>query len=526
MLDTVIRNSTLFGLDGGKSEKIDLGIKDGLIAQIGKIDAEALSEINGEGYYTLPGFVDVHSHSDYYLLIDPSAQSKVMQGISTEVGSNCGYSSAPIGGEILKIRTEVFKEQFGLNLDWRNYAEYFDRLKVSGSSINFVGLIGYNTLRGSVLGLKNAAIGNGQREEMINIIRENLAQGAAGMSVGLVYPPACFATREEMVEMVSEVAKAQKIFTTHIRSEGKDLVESIEEVIDIARRTGVKLQISHLKAAGKDNWQKLDRVFELIETAIADGVDIECDRYPYIASNTGLQVVLPDWAFDGGRDAILERLKNPATREKMKDEILENHPEPEYWDTVMVSQVTNKKNFDLQGVTVSEGARRKNKNNFDFIFDLLLEEKTEVEAIYFCMNETNMDRVISKDYVMIGSDAGAKGIEGPLSSGRPHPRTFGTFPRFFRDYVFDRKIISMPDAVKKTSTSACERFGIEKRGKLIENYHADIVMFDPSKIKDTTSYENPLSYPEGVDYLWVNGKLTVDSGKYNGTLNGEGLKIK
>ncbi|MBI5177828.1 MAG: D-aminoacylase [Nitrospinae bacterium] len=525
MLDAVIKNSTLFGLPGGKSAVADLGIRDGRICAVGKVEAQAHRVVDGTGYYTLPGFVDCHSHSDYYLLIDPSAAGKLRQGVTTEVGGNCGYSSAPIAGDILKVRREAYKEQFGLDLDWKDFAEYWARLKQKGSAVNYAGLIGYNTVRASVLGSKDVRAEGEGKEKMKAAIRENLAQGAAGMSVGLVYPPACFATKEEMTEMVAEVQKAGKIFTTHIRSEGQTLVESIEEVIEIARRTGVKLQISHLKTAGKDNWHKLDRVFELIESGRAQGVDIECDRYPYTASNTGLQVVLPDWAFDGGRDAILERLKDSATRAKLKEEILKNHPEPEYWDTVMVSQVATRLNYDMQGLTVRQGSEARGKDPFTFIFDLLLEEKTEVEAIYFCMNESNMDRIILKDYVMVGSDAGARSVDGPLGIGRPHPRTFGTFPRFFREYVFGKKLVSMADAVHKTSTAACERFGLEKRGLLAEGYHADIVMFHPERVADTAGYENPLSYPRGIDYVWVNGVLTLDKGEYTGACAGRGLEI-
>ncbi|MDH5542928.1 MAG: amidohydrolase family protein, partial [Nitrospinota bacterium] len=252
---------------------------------------------------------------------------------------------------------------------------------------------------------------------------------------------------------------------------------------------------------------------------------IEADRYPYIASNTGLQVLLPDWAFDGGRDAIVERLKDPETRKRFREEILANHPEPEYWDTVMVSQVATKKNFDIQGLRVSEASHKRGKDVFDYIFDLLIEEKTEVEAIYFCMNGDNMDRVLTKEYVMVGSDAGARTIGGPLGIGRPHPRTFGTFPRFFQDFVFGRKIFTMQEAVRKTSTAACERFGIKNRGKLMEGFHADIVMLDPDAIADTSTYENPLSYPKGIRNVWVNGNLTVSNGEYSGKLSGTGLKI-
>jgi N-acyl-D-amino-acid deacylase len=525
MLDAIIRNSTLFGLEGDESRKIDLGIKDGLIAKIGNMEEEAERVIDAGGRYTMPGFVDVHSHSDYYLLIDPRAESKVMQGVTTEIGGNCGYSSNPIGGEIQKIRGETFKEQYGLDLDWHDFSQYFKRLEKGGTSVNFAGLIGYNTLRASILGLSDIEMQNGVREKMEKTIKDNLDQGAAGMSVGLVYPPACFASMDEVAGMVSHVKKADKIFTTHIRSEGAQLEESIEEVIEIARRTGVKLQISHLKTAGKENWQKLDSIIETIEKARAQGLDIGCDRYPYTASNTGLQVLLPDWAFDGGRDAVLERLADRSTRKKLTEEILKNHPEPGYWESVMIAQVVSNKNLHTQGKTVAQAADEAGKNVFDFILDLLLEEKTEVEAIYFCMNESNMDRIIVKDYVIIGSDSGARTLSGPLGDGHPHPRTFGTFPRFFRDYVFDRKLIPMREAVRKTSTAACERYGIKKRGRLMEGFHADIVVMDPKKVADRSTYEKPLSYPAGIEYLFVNGVLTLDSGKHTGVTAGRGLEI-
>lgn len=525
MFDTVIRNATLYGLEGNRSAAADLGIKDGRIAKIGAIPEKGAMEVDGRGYCALPGFVDVHSHSDYYLFIDPAAEGKLRQGVTSEVGGNCGYSAAPIGGDILRVRSEAYKEQFGLTLDWKDFNEYWQRLEKKNSSVNYAGLIGYNTLRASVLGSKDVPAAGGGKETMKRMIRENMAQGAAGMSVGLVYPPACFATKEEMVEMVGEVAKAGKLFTTHIRSEGPRLVESIDEVIEIARRTGVKLQISHLKTAGKDNWHKLDTVFNMIETARANGVDIECDRYPYTASNTGLQVVLPDWAFDGGRDGTLDFLKDPAARNKMRAEILANHPEPEYWDTVMVSQVATPKNYGMQGLTVARGAAVTGKDPVDFVFDILLEEKTEVEAIYFCMNQGNMDRILAKEYVMVGSDAGARSVGGPLGIGRPHPRTFGTFPRFFAEYVFGRKLVTMEEAVMKTSTAASRRFGLAQRGELREGYWADIVMIRPETIADTTTYEDPLSYPKGVDYVFVNGVLSINKGEYTGALAGRGLKI-
>ena len=319
--------------------------------------------------------------------------------------------------------------------------------------------------------------------------------------------------------------KRGKVFTTHIRSEGAKLLDALEEVTKVAKDSGAKLQVSHLKTAGKDNWKKLDKAFAILEQAVADGVELEADRYPYLASNTGLQVVLPDRAFDGGRDQLLDRLADRRERKKFREEILANHPEPEYWETVMVSQVVTDKNRDVEGLNVTEGALKRGKEPFDYIFDLLVEEKANVEAIYFCMSQENMDRIIEKPWVVIGSDSGARNIDGPLAQGRPHPRTFGSFPKFFAEYVTRKRTFTIPEAIRKMSTAGCEFFKIADRGKLKSGYYADIVVFDPEKFDDTSTYKEPLSYPAGLSHVVVNGTYAVKDGRPTNAGAGRALLV-
>ena len=515
MYDLLIKNGLLADGVSDKTYRADIAIEGDKIAAIAEnIDPErAKKTIDAKGQIVAPGFVDVHSHSDYYLLIDNRAESKLMQGVTTEVGGNCGYAAAPMAGEVLTNRTKDYEEQFGLKVTWSGLDQYFATLAKKKPGVNFAALLGYNTVRGSVIGFEDR---EPTQKEMGNIkamVADGLDHGAVGMSVGVVYPPACFAKIDEFTKAFGVVAKRDKVFTTHIRSEGAKLIEALEEVTKVAKGSGAKLQVSHLKTAGKDNWSKLDKAFEILEKAADDGITLMADRYPYLASNTGLQVVLPDRAFDGGRDQLLQKLANKQERKKFREEILENHPEQEYWETVMVSQVVTDKNRDVEGLTVTEGAQKRGKDPFNFIFDLLIDEKANVEAIYFCMSQENMDRILAKPWVVVGSDSGARNIDGPLAQGRPHPRTFGSFPKFFAEYVTRKKVFTIPEAIRKMSTAGCEFFKIANRGKLKPGYFADIVIFDPEQFDDTSTYKEPLSYPVGLSHVFVNGVHAVKNGR-------------
>ncbi|MBI5814734.1 MAG: D-aminoacylase [Nitrospinae bacterium] len=513
--DIVIKNGLVADGDSPTMSKADIAVsRDKIVAIAPSIPADnADALVDAAGRVVAPGFVDAHSHSDYYLIIDPRAGSKVTQGVTTEVGGNCGYSAAPMSGEVAARRARDYKEQFSINVDWTRMDEYLGALEDAKPAVNFAALIGYNTVRGSVLGMNSSKPGEREMKKIQETVAGALDHGAIGMSVGVVYPPACFAETDEFIEAFRPVAERGKVFTSHIRSEGPRLLESLEEVAAVAKGSGAKLQVSHLKTAGKENWGKLPRAFEILEGAMDGGVEIMADRYPYLASNTGLQVILPDRAFDGGKDNLVAMLKDRRERDAFKAEILKNHPEPEYWETVMVSQVVTDANRGMEGLTVAQGAAARGKDVFNFVFDLLAEEKTDVEAIYFCMSEDNLSRILRKPWVVIGSDSGARAVDGPLALGRPHPRTFGSFPKFFKEFVREKKMFTIPEAVKKTSTAACDFFGLSGRGRLREGHFADIVVFDPDTIGDRSTYADPLHYSVGVDTVIVNGAIAMKSGK-------------
>ena len=531
MYDLIIKNVKIYDGSGGKPFIADVGIKGERIEKIGSImdgiaspliKSEARNDklINGEGLCISPGFVDIHSHSDYYLLIDPLAQSKVRQGVTTEVGGNCGYSASPIFGSALLERRKSYKEQFGLELNWTDLKGYNKKIKENGISLNYCQLIGHNTIRASVAGVVDREPSSDEMKRMERIVEEAMDDGVVGMSVGFAYTPSCFAKKEEVANLCKIVAKKRGVFTTHIRSEGRTLIESIEEVIDIARVSGVRLQISHLKTFGEENWRKLDRVFEIIESAINEGIDITCDRYPYTAANTGLQAILPDRVFDGGKEKAIERLKNNKTRNDIRDELLKKDPSNGYWDSVMISQVVTDRNKEVEGKSVKEAWVRSQESGvrrgdlLDFLFDILIEENLEVDAIYFSMSEENMKRILKKDYVMIGSDSGARSVNGALGAGLPHPRTFGTFPRILGKYCRDENLFDLSTAIYKMTSFPCKRIGIKDRGLIKEGYFADLVIFNPVTISDTATYESPKSYPIGIEYVIVNGKITVKDGEH------------
>ena len=521
----IIKNGEIIDGTGKPGYNADIVIEKDRIASIGNTDSKnAENVLDASGLVVAPGFVDIHSHSDYYLLIDPRAESKIMQGVTTEVGGNCGYSAAPIFGELLKERRKSYLEQFDIYLNWTNLSGYYEKLQEKGTAVNFAPLIGHNTVRASIMGYDDSVPGANEIKKMELIVLEALKQGAFGMSTGLIYPPSCYSKTEELIRLYKVVEESDGLFTCHMRSEGEKLLEAIEETIHIGQKTGVRTQISHLKTAGKKNWNKIDQALSLIETALENGLDIACDRYPYTASNTGLSALLPDWAFEGGIEKQMKRLQDKSTRESIKKEIIKNHPEEEHWHTVMISQVVSSKNKDLEGKKVSEGAESRNKDIFDFIFDLLVEERSQVEAIYFCMCEDNFREIIKKDYVMIGSDSGAKSINGPLENGTPHPRGFGSYPRVLGKYVQDENIFSLPVAIKKMTSDPCSRLKLTERGIIKKGNYADIVIFDPKEIKDTATYENPKQYPVGMEYVFVNGKMAVKKGKSTGVFAGRGLK--
>lgn len=523
MFDSIIKNATIIDGSGKEGFAADIGISNDRIAKIGKIEESGKQIIDAKGLVVSPGFVDCHSHSDYYLIINPLAESKVRQGVTTEIGGNCGYSAAPLCGEALDERKNAYKKSYNIEHDWQDAKGYFKRLERQGISVNFALLIGHNTIRSSVIGGGSREPNKNEMSQMKEMIQQAMKDGAIGISTGLAYGPACFAKKEELIELCKEARKHNSIFTVHMRSEGNGLLEAIEESIFIAKEAEIPLQISHLKTYGEENWHKLDSVFELVEKARAGGLDVSCDRYPYTAANTGLHNVLPNWVLDGGIKKELERLKDKGIRKKIRKELQQT--KKHIWNKIMISEVITEKNKIYEGKRVSEAAVLAKKEPLEFVFDLLVEDEIAVDAIFFKMSGENLKSILKKPYVMVGSDSGARADYGALGRGRSHPRTFGTFPRVLGRYVRDEKILDLPTAIKKMTSEPCKKFNIKKRGLIKEGYFADIVIFNHETIIDTATYEEPHKYPIGVEYVIVNGKTTVEKAKHLGAKPGRVLSL-
>jgi N-acyl-D-aspartate/D-glutamate deacylase len=520
-VDLLICGARVFDGGGDPPVEADIAVRGDRIVAVGHdvTPATARRVIDARGLAAAPGFVDIHGHSDYHLLLNPTAESAVLQGVTCEIGGNCGYAAAPIWGPWWEDRARSYREVFDLDHPWHEVAAYFRRLLDTGISINFGLLVGHNTLRGSAMGGASRAPTVEELQAMVAALERGMDEGALGLSTGLVYAPACFSSAEELATLTAVAGRKGGILATHMRSEGDGLLEAIQEVIAAAEAGRAPLQISHLKTYGARNWERLPRAFELIESAQRRGVDVTADRYPYTAANTGLQAALPRWAIEGSKAEQTERLKDPAVRERIRQEIGEG-PNARDWSQVMISEVTLPQNRRYLGLRVDAAARLAGKEILTFVLDLLHEEKTQVDAIYFTMSEENLRAILRKPYVMIGSDSGCRAHYGPLSTGRPHPRTFGTFARVLGHYVREARLFDLPTAIRKMTSDPCRRLGLTDRGWLRPGYVADIVLFDPDRVQDTATYEEPIRYPVGVHTVLVNGVVTVEAGEHTGVRAG------
>ena len=525
MHDVIFRHAMIFDGLGNSPREGALAVRGDAIAEVGsRVSGSARREIDARGLALSPGFVDIHGHSDYYLLINPEAHAKVRQGVTTDVGGNCGYAASPIRGAECEERRRWYRDQFDLDLPFQSVDEHLRRVDGVGVSINYAHLAGHNTIRSSVMGGEARPARGEELAAMEEMLSTGMEQGAFGLSTGLVYAPACFADKEELTSLCRVSARQGGLLATHMRSEGDALLEAMDEVIGAAAAAGLPLQISHLKTAGERNWDKLDQAFARIECARERGEDVTCDRYPYTASNTHLSALLPDWVHDGVPDEKLGRIANAESRARIRGEIAQAHPETSYWEKVLVSRVFSEANRPCEGLTLARLGEARGTAPVDAMLDLLIEEKMNVEILIFMMSAENMRRILGKPYVMVGSDAGALTHEPPLGAGRPHPRNFGTFPFVLGTLARDEGLFPMAEAIRKMTSAPCARLGIADRGHLAVGMKADLVLFDPDEIRDECTYERPIAYPAGVEMVLVNGEIVVEGGSHTGARPGRALR--
>jgi N-acyl-D-amino-acid deacylase len=523
-IDLLLKNGLIFDGTGSEPFRSDIAIAGERIAAITPVSEHTLNPdrvINLDGLSVAPGFIDVHAHSEFALLADSRAEGKISQGITTEINGNCGLSASPLFGDAAIHREDDLKD-FDIQERWTNFLDYFNLLKRYKLTVNFASLVGHGNLRGSVMGYDDREPTEREMHHMKNLLEQALADGALGISSGLIYPPGVYSDTAELIELCrvfrksvySEHALKGKhgIFTSHMRSEGDRLIESIKEIIQIGKEADIPVHISHIKTSGKDNWHKIHEAVSVIGDARNAGIQITCDRYPYTASSTDLDTILPPWIYAGGKEEMIGKLSSVDIYAKVKNEIRSRYPDPEYWDNIRIATVLSPKKQWMVGKSIAEIARSQKTETLDGALKILIEEKMRVTAIFSIMSEENLRKFLVLPYVVIGTDSTARCSDGKTCQGKPHPRGFGSFPRFLGKYVRDESLMSMGEAIQKITMIPAQIFHINQRGILKEGMYADLVVFDADMIIDRATYEEPFKKPEGVYFVVVNGKIVYRDG--------------
>ncbi|MGH9788671.1 MAG: cyclase family protein [Candidatus Acidiferrales bacterium] len=508
----------------------DIGIRGDRIVARGKLAGQpARRTIDATGMIVAPGFIDMLAQSEFTLLVDARAESKIRQGITTEITGE-GGSAAP-QNERTRADLDPFVARFQVEIDWKDYAGYFARLERQGIAVNFGSYVGATQVRQAALGSERRAPTPAELEQMKKLVAEAMEQGALGLSTSLVYAPANYATTEELVELAKVASARGGIYATHMRGEGRGILAALDETFTIARQAGIGVEIFHLKIAGRDMWGKMKEVIGRIEAARASGLDIAADQYPYIAGATSLDSCIPPWAHADGRQELLKRLRDPETRKRLRQEISRpgQNWENFYWMSdgargVMVSSVDNPELKAYEGQRLHEIARARGQDPIEALFDVLLADQARTGAIYFLMKEEDVIEAMKQPWVSVGTDYPAVRTDGPLSTWKPHPRAYGTFPRILRRYVRDLKLMSLEDAIRKMTSLAAQRVGLRDRGLLQPGYYADVVVLDLERIRDLATFEQPQQYSTGVEYVLVNGQVVLDNGQMTDALPGRVLR--
>jgi N-acyl-D-amino-acid deacylase len=527
--DVIIKGGTVYDGSGEKPRVIDVALRGDRIAGVGNFPAEnAQTVIDAKGMAVAPGFINMLSWSTESLIEDGRSQSEIRQGVTTEIMGE-GWSMGPLNDQ-MKQRILAEQKDIKYEIKWNTLAEYLRYLEQRGIAPNVASYLGATTVREYVIGLEDKQPTPEQLEQMRELVRVAMEEGALGIGTSLIYAPAFYAKTEELIELCKVAAKYKGKYISHVRSEGNQLIEAIEELIRISREAGLPAEIYHLKAAGEKNWPKMDKVLARVEAARKEGLKITADMYLYPAGGTGLDATLPPWTLDGGYEALWKRLDDPATRKKIAEEV---RTPSDAWENfflaagsperILLVGFKSEKLKPLTGKSLAEVAKMRGKDPVETIMDLLLEDRSRIDTLYFLMSEANIKKEITKPWVSFGSDEASQAPEGAFLKSNPHPRAYGNFARLLGRYVREKKIISLEEAVKRMTSLPATNLGLDQRGFLKEGMFADVVVFDPKTIADKATFEKPHQYAVGMKHVFVNGTQVLKDGEHTGAKPGRAL---
>jgi N-acyl-D-amino-acid deacylase len=527
--DVIIKGGTVYDGTGAEPKHADVAIRGDRIAGIGDFkNARANTIIDANGLAVAPGFINMLSWSVASLIQDGRSQSEIRQGVTTEIMGE-GESMGPVND---RVREHMLRQQGDIKYDikWNTLAEYLRYLESRGVSCNVASFIGATTIRENVIGFEDKPPTPEQLEQMRQLVRKEMEAGAMGIGTSLIYPPAFYARTEELIELCKVAAKYHGKYISHMRSEGNRLLEALDELIRISREAGIPAEVYHIKAAGKQNWGRLDDLLSRIEAAQKEGLKITANMYAYTAAGTGLDACLPPWTEDGGYPALFKRLRDLATREKIAAEVSKDS---DHWenlyigagsaDRILLFGFKSDKLKPLTGKSLAEVAKMRGKDPITTIMDLISEDQSRIESIYFLMSEENVKKELVKPWISFGSDEASQAPEGVFLKSNPHPRAYGNFARVLGKYVRDEKVIPMSEAVRRLSGLPATNLGLDRRGFIKEGMFADVVVFDPATISDRATFEKPHQYAVGMKHVLVNGVQVIKDGEHTGAKPGRAL---
>jgi N-acyl-D-amino-acid deacylase len=527
--DIIIMGGTVYDGSGEEGRVADVAIRGDRIAGVGNFeDSQAKRIVDAHGLAVAPGFINMLSWSTESLIVDGRSQSEIRQGVTTEIMGE-GESMGPVND---RVREYMLKQQTDIKYDikWNTLAEYLQYLEKRGVSCNIASFIGATTIRENVIGFENKKPTPEQLDQMRELVRKEMEAGALGIGTALIYPPAFYAKTEELIELCKVAAKYKGKYISHMRSEGNQLLEAFDELLRISREANIPAELYHIKAAGQKNWGKMDTLLARIEAARKERRPIRANMYTYIAGGTGLDACLPPWPEDGGYPALLKRLSDPDTRQKIAAEV---RIDSDKWenlylaagspDRIIVGDFTSEKLKPFTDKSLAEIARVRGKDPIETIMDLLSENEKPIGATYFLMSEENVKKEIAKPWISFGSDEASQAPEGVFLKSTPHPRAYGTFARVLGKYVREEKVVSLPEAIRRLSALPATNLELDHRGFLEAGMFGDVVVFDPATITDHATFESPRQYATGVKHVFVNGVQVLKDGEHTGAKPGRAL---